>query len=161
VTQQGVVLAIQVKRAHRQPPVPVEEVRALVGHGLEGDVHGKRSPDASRQVLLVDRRTLEALGFGPGALREQLTVDLPDLESLPGGTRLRIGEAILELTIPCEPCEVIGKYNAVADPYALRDRLRGRRGMMSRVVATMGEGRVRRGDPIVVEVASTEQASVP
>lgn len=161
MTQQGVVLSIQVMRAHRQPPVPVEEVRALVGYGLEGDVHGKRSADTSRQVLLVDRRTLETLGFSPGALREQLTVDLPDLESLPRGTHLRIGEAVLEVTIPCEPCEVIGRYNRVADPDALRERLRGQRGMMSRVVATTGQGRIRRGDPIVVDVASTEQASVP
>jgi MOSC domain-containing protein YiiM len=137
----------------------VEEVRAIIGHGLDGDVHGKRSPDSSRQVLLVDRRTLEALGFAPGALREQLTVDLAGLEALPRGTRLRIGEAILELTVSCEPCEVIGKYNDAADPYALRERLRGQRGMMSRVVATTGEGLIRRGDPIVVEAVQADQAA--
>ncbi len=70
---------------------------------------------------------------------------------LPRGTLLRIGEATLELTGPCEPCEVIGTYNAAADPYALRDALRGRRGMMSKVIAVTGEGRIRRGDDIVRE----------
>lgn len=155
----GTVLSIHLLRVHRQPTVDVEEARALVGHGLEGDVHAKRSPNSSRQVLLVDRRTLDVLGFPHGALREQLTVDFAGLDSLPRGTRLRAGEAILELTAPCEPCEVIGKYNAVADPDALRERLRGQRGMLSRVVAIVGGGLIRRGDPVTLEPARDLPAS--
>lgn len=151
MSARGVVLSIHLLKAHKQPPVEVEEARALVGHGLEGDVHGKGRPDTSRQVLIADRRTLEAFGLAPGALKEQLTVDVPGLDDLPRGKRLHIGEVTLEVTVPCEPCEVIGKYNAAPDPYALRDALRGRRGMMSRVIATIGEGRIRRGDDVVVE----------
>lgn len=150
----GVVLSIHLLKAHKQPQVQVEEVRALVGHGLEGDVHGKARPDTSRQVLIADRRALEAFGLSQGALKEQLTVDLPGLDDLPRGTQLRIGEVTLELTGPCEPCEVIGKYNAAPDPYALRDALRGRRGMMSKVIATIGEGRIRSGDEVVVELGA-------
>lgn len=153
MSERGAVLSIHLLRVHKQPPVDVEEVRALVGHGLEGDVHAKNRPGTSRQVLITDRRSLEAFGFQHGALKEQLTVDFPGLDDLPRGTRLRIGEATLELTGPCEPCEVIGKYNAATDPYALRDELRGRRGMMSKVVATAGAGRIRCGDAVVVEAA--------
>lgn len=160
MTQHGVVLSIQLLRAHRRPPVPVAEAQAVVGRGLEGDVHGKGSANSSRQILLVDRQTLEALDLAPGALREQLTVDLPGLERLPRGTRLRVGQAILEVTISCEPCEVIGKYNAVTDPHALRERLRGQRGILSRVVATTGEGLIRRGDPVVVETLHDVGTSV-
>ncbi len=149
MSTRGVVLSIHLLRAHRQPPVEVEEARALVGRGLEGDVHGKGRPDSSRQVLIADRRTLEAFGFPHGALKEQLTVDLPGLDDLPRGTRLEIGEVTFELTGPCEPCEVIGKYNAAADPFALRDSLRGRRGMLGKVVAATGAGRIRRGDAVV------------
>lgn len=151
MSPRGVVLSIHLLKVHKQPPVQVEEARALVGHGLEGDVHGKGRPDTSRQVLIADRRALEALGLAHGALKEQLTVDLPGLDDLSRGQLLRVGEVTLEVTVPCEPCEVIGKYNAVADPYALRDALRGRRGMMSKVIATVGEGRIRRGDEIIVE----------
>ncbi len=151
MTSSGQVLGIYLLRAHRQPPDPVPQARALVGHGLEGDVHGKGRPDTARQVLLVDRSTLAALHLPPGGLREQLTVDLPGLDRLPPGTRLRVGEATLEVTMPCEPCEVVGRYLGVPDPYALRDALRGRRGVLARVVATTGEGWIRRGDAIVVE----------
>ena len=149
MTNRGVVLSIHLLRVHRQPSVTVEEARALVGHGLEGDVHGKHSSKSSRQVLLVDRRSLEAFNLPPGALKEQLTIDFPGLDDLPRGTRLRIGEATLELTMSCEPCEVIGKYTGVADPYALRHSLRGRRGMLSKVVAVTGQGLIRRGDAVV------------
>lgn len=150
MSTRGVVLSIHLLKAHKQPPVRVEEARAIVGHGLEGDVHGKGRPDASRQVLIADRRTLEAFGLAHGALKEQLTVDFLGLDDLSRATWLRIGEATLELTGPCEPCEVIGKYNAAPDPFALRDALRGRRGMLSKVIATTGEGLIRRGDEVTV-----------
>jgi MOSC domain-containing protein YiiM len=128
----------------------VAEARALIGLGLEGDYHGKRQPGSARQVLLAEQRILEALDFPHGALREQLTVDLHGLDDLAAGTRLTIGEAVLELTGPCEPCEVIGRINRVADPYALRDALEGRRGVLARVVDVTGAGRIRLGDAIVV-----------
>ena len=152
MNERGVVLSIQLSKGDRQPPVSVEETRALVGHGLEGDKHGKRRANTGRQVLLADRRSLEAFGFAPGALREQLTVDFLGLDSLPAGTRLRVGEAILEISGPCAPCEGIGLINAVDDPNAFRDALAGRRGVAARVMAAEGGGRIRRGDEVVVEV---------
>lgn len=151
----GVVLSIHLQPRRGQPPARAAETRALVDHGLEGDYHGKQRPGVSRQVLLVDRRSLEAVGFAHGALREQLTVDFPGLDSLPRGTRLQVGEAVLEVTEPCEPCEVIGALNGVADPSALRESLRGCRGMLTKVVATSGDGRIRPGDTVVVETGMT------
>jgi MOSC domain-containing protein YiiM len=161
VNERGVVLSIQLSKVHGQLPVPVEETRALVGHGLEGDSHGKRRPNTGRQVVLADRRTLEAFGFAHGALREQLTVDFPGLDTLVAGTRLRVGEAVLEVSGPCDPCVGIGTLNGVEDPYALRDALAGRRGMSAKVVAVIGTGLIRRGDMLVVEAglptAATER----
>jgi MOSC domain-containing protein YiiM len=154
VSERGVVLAIHLLKVHGQPPVPVEESRAVVGHGLEGDIHGKGRPDTYRQVLIADRRTLEALNLPRGALREQLTVDFAGLDSLPRGTHLHIGEAVLELTAPCEPCETIGKLNRVSDPLTLRDALQGQRGMLARVVAVQGDGYIRRGDEVVMVEAA-------
>lgn len=149
--RRGVVLAIHLLTEHGRPPSPVEAARALVDHGLEGDQHGKSTPGSRRQVLLVDLRTLGAFGLPHGALREQLTVDFPDIERLPEGTMLRVGEATLEVTGPCTPCEVIGRLNAVADPAALRDALQGRRGTLCKVVAITGGGMIRRGDEVVEE----------
>lgn len=152
MAQIGTVLSIHLQPARDALPRPVEEARALIAHGLEGDFHGKVKPNTSRQVLLVDRRVLDALGFAHGALREQLTVDLPDLDAAPAGTRLRVGDVDLEVSGPCEPCEVIGQLNRVTDPEALRQTLVGRRGILARVVGTTGGGRIRRGDRIEVVV---------
>lgn len=154
MNQRGVVLSIHLQRQRSQPPVRADEARALVDRGLEGDYHGKHRPGSARQVLLVDRRTLEALGFAHGALREQLTVDFPGLDALRTGARLRVGDAVLEVTGSCEPCEVIGAVNAVADPTALRESLRGRRGMLTKVVAVAGDGRIRPGDAVAAAPAS-------
>jgi MOSC domain-containing protein YiiM len=159
VDERGVVLSIQLSKVHGQPPVPVEETRALVGHGLEGDSHGKRRPNTGRQVVLADRRTLEAFGFAHGALREQLTVDFPGLDALPAGTRLRVGEAVLEISGPCDPCVGIGALNGVEDPQALRDALVGRRGMSARVVAVTGTGLIRRGETLMVETGLPSAAA--
>lgn len=158
MSESGVVLSIHLSKVHGQPPTPVEETRALVGHGLEGDSHGKRRANTARQVLVVDRRTLDAFGFAHGALREQLTVDFPSLNTLPAGTRLRVGEALLEISGPCDPCVGIGALNGVADPQALRDALAGRRGMSARVVGVSGAGVIRRGDAVAVVTAAVEAA---
>ncbi len=155
----GVVLSIHLQPRRGQPPISAAEARALVDQGLEGDCHGKQRSEPSRQVLLADRRTLETLGFAHGALREQLTVDFPGLDSLPRGTRLQVGEAVLEVTETCEPCEVIGALNGVADPIALRESLRGCRGIMANVVATSGDGRIRPGDAVVAVPSSDTPAA--
>jgi hypothetical protein len=161
VSSDGVVLAIHLLRAHGQPPVTVDETRAVVGYGLDGDIHGKTKPNSPRQVLLVDRRVPEAVGLPHGGLREQLTVDFAGLDRLPVGTRLRVGQAVLELTGPCEPCETIGRLNRVADPARFLDALVGQRGMLARVIAVEGPGLIRRGDAVAVQAGTGASASPP
>jgi MOSC domain-containing protein YiiM len=68
---------------------------------------------------------------------------------LEAGTRLHIGPAVLEITKPCDPCTHIGEHVGVGDLEAFRDRLRGRRGMLGRVVEADGEP-IRVGDPVEV-----------
>jgi MOSC domain-containing protein YiiM len=152
MAREGVVLSMHLRIEHGQhPPERVEHAQALVGLGLAGDAQAKdRKAGSPRQVLLVDRRRLEAFGFSHGALREQLTVDFEDLESLPKGTRLQVGEATLEVSMLCEPCWVIGAHNEVDDPLALKEQLEGRRGVLTRVVAVEGDGRIRVGDRVRV-----------
>ncbi len=153
----GQVLSIQLLREQRTPPQPVAEARAIVGRGLEGDVHGKKRADDNRQVLILDAATLRDLRLRPGDLREQLTVEFPDLERLPAGTRLRIGRATLELAGPCEPCTHIGGILGFDDPVAFQRDLVGRRGRLARVVDLVGDGLIRVGDPVVeVTLAASE-----
>jgi MOSC domain-containing protein YiiM len=143
----GRVASLQIVTTHGLPPQPVQEVVALPGRGLEGDVHGKTHDAAKRQVLLVDTVSLDALGLSPGDLRDQVTLDLPGLQDLPAGTRLQVGEAEIELSGPCEPCTHIGELLGKEDREEFRQLLVGRRGVLARVVAVTGGGRIRVGDP--------------
>jgi MOSC domain-containing protein YiiM len=145
----GRVLALHVLPTHGERPQSRAEVRALVGAGLEGDIHGKgRAGGTGRQVLVMDRQTLESAGLRAGDLREQITVDFATLETLPAGTRLRVGNATLEITGSCEPCTHIGKLNGRQDVVEFKQSLEGRRGQLARVVAIDGDGMIRLGDAV-------------
>jgi len=143
----GKVVSLQLKRQHWDALEPVEAVEAG-SVGLAGDRHAGRE-DGKRQVLLTEQGDLNDLGLRPGDLREQVTVELPGLMSLGAGTRLRLGEAVLELTGRCEPCTHIGEHAGADDVDAFRRRLIGRRGMLARVSRP---GAIRVGDPVAREV---------
>jgi MOSC domain-containing protein YiiM len=139
----GRVVHLQLVPRHEADPERVGEVRATEV-GLQGDVHAGRH-EGKRQVLLTHLGDLRDLGLEPGALREQVTVDLPGLMGLAAGTRLRAGEAVLEVTGECEPCTHIGEHLGAKDRKAMRESLRGRRGMLARVTVA---GTIRLGDPV-------------
>lgn len=149
MSESGRVISLHVLSTHGERPQPRAEVRALVGAGLEGDLHGKgRAAGTGRQVLVMERQTLESAGLRAGDLREQITVDFDLLETLPVGTRLRIGNAVLEITGPCEPCTHIGKLNGREDAVEFKTSLEGRRGQLAKIVAVDGDGMIRLGDPV-------------
>lgn len=120
------------------PMEELSEVQAVGDRGFEDCAHGR--PGSKRQVLVVDRETLEAMDLQPGIIRENITTDGLNVNSLPIGQLLRVGEARLEVTAVCTPCD---KMEAIRP--GLRRELWGRRGMLCRVV---DGGVIRRGDPI-------------
>lgn len=143
------VIAVQLHEAHGRPLRSVSQARGLLDQGLEGDSHSLRGPGRRRQVLILDRSTLDHFGLRPGDLREQITISgWPDIERLPIGARLRVGDLTLEAAGPCEPCQHIGELLGVDDPEALRQALQQRRGLLCRVVDVQGEGWVRVGDGV-------------
>jgi len=122
----------------RVPMEELSEVRALGDTGFEGCAHGR--PGRKRQVLLVDRETLEAMDLKPGIIRENITTDGLNVNSLPIGQQLRVGEARLEVSAVCTPCDLMETIRP-----GLRRELWGRRGMLCRVLEG---GVIRRGDNI-------------
>ncbi|MGH2723857.1 MAG: MOSC domain-containing protein [Actinomycetota bacterium] len=140
----GRVVGLHVTRTRHARPEPVDAARATP-LGIEGDLHAAPGRSPNRQVLLMDAGDLRDLGLHPGDLREQVTVDLPGLMTLAAGTRLRLGAAVVEIHGPCEPCTHIGADLGVGDAEGLRERLRGRRGMLARVVEASD---IRVGDPV-------------
>jgi len=114
------------------------EVRAVTDAGFEGCAHAR--PGRSRQVLLVDSETLDAMELQPGVLRENITTSGLNVNSLAIGQHLRVGEIRLEVSEVCTPCDQMEKIRP-----GLRKELWGRRGMLCRVIEG---GTIRRGDAI-------------
>jgi len=126
--------------AQRLPMRPVEEIEAVANRGLSGCAHAQ--PGGLRQVLLMDLETLQDMQLRPGDVKENITTRGFDVRGLRPGQRLRIGDALLEVTVPCEPCKRMEEIRA-----GLKSELCGRRGMLCRVLEG---GKIRTGDTILV-----------
>jgi MOSC domain-containing protein YiiM len=118
-----------------------DEVFAVENKGFRDCIHGRTG--SARQVLLMDLETLEEFGLTPGRVRENITTRGVALGALSLGQRLRAGEVLLEVTKPCEPCHQMDEIRQ-----GLQDAIRGRRGLLCRVVEP---GRIRRGDRVEIE----------
>jgi MOSC domain-containing protein YiiM len=120
------------------PMQELPEVAAARELGFEGCAHHQAG--GKRQVLLVDRETLDALELSPGMIRENITTERLNVNGLKEGESLRVGEVLLEVTMACTPC---GQMEDLRP--GLRKEIRGRRGMLCRIVKS---GIIRPGDGI-------------
>jgi MOSC domain-containing protein YiiM len=125
---------------HRFPMREVAEVEAIADKGLKGCIHGR--PKSKRQVLLMDGETLDKFGLAPGEIKENLTVTGMDFQKLGVGQMLRVGESVMEITTPCDPCPRMDEIRM-----GLQEELRGQRGWLCKVVEA---GMIRQGDAVVV-----------
>ena len=124
--------------AHGEPVRQFDEVEAVENKGFRDCLHGRSG--SSRQVLLMDIETLERFGITPGRVKENITTRGIDLAGMLLGQRLRVGESLLEIAKPCEPCHQMDEIRE-----GLQDALRGRRGILCRVIEP---GKIRRGDRV-------------
>ena len=124
----------------REPMEELEEARAVEDVGLEGCAHAR--PHGKRQVLLMDRETLDVFQLAPGIVRENITTEGMDVNGLAIGQRLQIGEVELQVSAVCDPCEQIEELRP-----GLQAAMQGRRGTLCKVVRG---GLLRGGDEIVV-----------
>ena len=133
----------------RLPMEEVAEATAVEDFGFAGCAHGRRG--SKRQLLLMDWETLEAMELRPGIVRENITTAGLNVNGLQPGQMLRIGEARVEVAMPCTPCDQMEKIRP-----GLRKELRGRRGVLCRVVSG---GVIRRGDGIEKVTSEREVAA--
>ena len=122
----------------RVPMEALPDVAVVADRGFEGCAHAR--PGSKRQVLLVDRETLDAMNLEPGIIRENITTEGLNVNGLKIGEQLQIDDVLLEVTAVCTPCDQLEKVR-----FGLRKELWGRRGMLCQVIAG---GTMRRGDPI-------------
>jgi MOSC domain-containing protein YiiM len=132
----GEIVGIWRAPRRRQPMEPLESAR-IEQNGLEGCAHAR---PGKRSVLFVGAEDLEALGVAHGAVRENFTVGGADVMSWPVGQRVAVGTAEFEISMVCDPCELMENIRP-----GLQAELEGKRGMLARVLKT---GEVSVGDEI-------------
>ena len=133
----GTVRTLLVKPRKGATSVSVQEVEARLG-GFAGDYHTGSS--RQRQILLMSGSILDALDLEPGAIYENVVVDGFDVMALQEGQQLQLGDAVVSVTFPCEPCIRMDRVRR-----GLQDALQNRRGMFVKVVSP---GTVRLADSV-------------
>ena len=114
-----------------------ERAQAIAGQGIEGCAHAN---PPKREVLFASLDRLRSVGVEPGAIRENLTVEDDDVQQWPIGQQVKVGDALFEITMVCDPCHRMDELRQV-----LRADLDGKRGMLARVVES---GEVAVGDQV-------------
>jgi len=142
MTAHVVAVCVSEKKGERKKPVASGELQ--VEHGLAGDAH---AGDWHRQVSLLaleSIRKMQALGLdvGTGDFAENLTTEGIDLVSLPIGTKLQIGDAVLEVTQIGKEC-----HTRCAIYHQAGDCVMPKEGIFARVLSG---GIIASGAPIKV-----------
>ena len=107
--QQGTLVALHIARVKGTPSDPVKEASAISAAGLDGD--RSCNPDNTRQVLIMDKETLDKFGLEPGQIKENITTTNLDLSNVKNGNVFFIGDNVtMEAVGDCEPC---GKMDAI------------------------------------------------
>ena len=122
----------------------VPEIRLRLRHGIEGDAH---AGDWHRQISLLAEESVDTMrpllaGLLPGAFAENINTRGIELKSLPVGTRLRLGETVVEVTQIGEEC-----HSDCAIKKAAGKCVMPTEGVFAVVVE---EGIVRKGDSIEI-----------
>ena len=118
------------------------QVEVREDHGIVGDAH---AGDWHRQISLLALESIakmQALGLdvGEGDFAENITTEGVDLVSLPIGTRITLGETLLEVTQIGKEC-----HTRCAIFYQAGDCVMPKEGIFARVITG---GVVRPGDLI-------------
>ncbi len=142
----GTVVSINISDKKGVRKKPVEEAVIRTDFGIEGDAHS--SSEWHRQVSLLaleSIRKMQDMGLDvhPGDFAENITTAGIDLLSLPIGTRVRIGDAIIgEVSQIGKEC-----HTRCAIFYQAGDCVMPKEGIFIRIVRG---GPIRKGDDVAV-----------
>jgi hypothetical protein len=109
----GRVLSLHLGTGSGLPKPQVEALDLLAGFGALGDRHAGKDPDRALLVAGIaayEKAKRAGIHLPFGALGENLLLDL-DPHLLPPGARLRVGEALLELTQVCTVCNSLSQFD--------------------------------------------------
>lgn len=139
------VLAINISEEKGAIKNPIEKGFFKVNHGLEGDAH---AGNWHRQVSLLgieSVKKMKAVGIdvlAAGQFAENITTEGLTLYELPIGTKLKIGEVLLEVTQIGKECHVGCKIKQLVGECVMP-----KEGIFAKVLE---EGYIKSGDNIEV-----------
>ena len=147
------------------PRTPCDGPCHLGPHGLQGNVLATprrlgRENHALYLFHVAHYRYFEGLlgrAIAPGAFAENITYDGPDEADLRIGDRIRIGSAVVELTLPRVPCYKMAHFIGTDGGFPSRFSATGRTGIYARVLEP---GTVTPGDNFDVVASNPRNASV-
>ena len=165
----GSVVAVCKKAEPGIPKIEVDAIQLLENFGIAGDYHAgefvrhrylaKKDPTRpnQRQVLLIDTTILaeiasQEIHLKPGMMGENIILDGITVMTLPLGTQLEIGDAVLEITEVRNPCYQLdemhpGLLKAVETSGPGPDPRNA--GMLARIIKG---GWIRPGDVVIVKL---------
>ena len=125
------VIAVCVSPEKGQRKTPVASVQIQENHGIAGDAH---AGEWHRQISLLARESIDkmrALGLDvtTGDFAENITTSGIDLVSLPIGSRLQVGQTVLEVTQIGKEC-----HNRCAIYHQAGDCVMPKEGIFARVI---------------------------
>ena len=140
----AVVKAVCISEEKGTPKHPVQQITLRVGHGITGDAH---AGTWHRQISLLGVESVEKVkhilpNLPAGAFAENILTEGLTLYTLPVGTRLQAGSAVLEVTQIGKEC-----HRGCAIRRQTGDCVMPREGIFAVVLQN---GVVKAGDPITV-----------
>lgn len=109
----GIVYSVNVSSKKGVPKIPVEEITLIGNCGVNGDVHSGK--DTKRQISFLSWERINEKNFclktndielKPGIFAENITTEKIDLRKLKVGDKLKINEAIVEISQIGKECHV-------------------------------------------------------
>jgi molybdopterin adenylyltransferase len=145
----GSVVSVNVAATKGVRKKPCAAIELVAGHGVDGDGH---AGPWHRQVSLlaiesIDTMRAKGLDVGPGDFAENVTTQGLAVAELPLGTRVRLGDCLVELTQIGKVC-----HDHCAIYRAAGDCVMPREGIFVRVLQG---GALQAGDEIVVTAMGT------
>lgn len=146
----GKIEAICISRERGTVKDAVGQAELRVAHGIVGDAH---AGDWHRQISMLATDSIDKIKkimpeLPDGAFAENIVTSGLDLKNLPIGTRLRLGETLLELTQIGKECH----YGCVIREVT-GDCVMPREGIFCKVIEG---GNIAVGDSVAAEMGATE-----
>lgn len=145
MSENGILMGICISEKRGTEKYEVKEAVIVEGWGIEGDAHGG---NWHRQISLLSYEKIEAFreagaDVAFGAFGENLIVKGFDFRNLPVGTKVLIGEVVLEMTQIGKEC-----HTHCAIYHRMGDCIMPREGVFAKVIHG---GEIRVGDEVSIE----------